>query len=226
MENASKALLMVGGILIGLILLSLGVYLYGVMREAEQTRVTLLTEEQLVKYNQEYISYDKGAMYGTDVVTVLNKAISNNEFYSDDESMFIDVKFELLDDVSTVVNIYTWNKNEKKYELNKIESDKLKKKSAYGFSKGKKYSLLNESDIVVINKFLVDGPKESTNKKENLSSSESKRLTVDNHEPYKITYSGFSDFKRMIFKCVKVGYNSIGKVNYMEFKQIKASEYN
>ena len=222
MENASKALLMTGGILIGIILLTLGVYLYGIMRDAEQTRATILSEEQLVKYNQEYTSYDKGAMYGTDVISVLNKAINNNKTYEDDESMWIDVKFRLLDDVSTVTNVYTWNKNTKKYVLNNNETKKIK--STYGFNKDTDYYLLK--NLNEISSFLSEGVKETSNKKEDLSATDNIRLAVDGHNPYKITYSGFSDFKRMIFKCTDIKYNDVGKVNYLEFKQIKSSSYN
>lgn len=46
-------------------------------------------------------------------------------------------------------------------------------------------------------------------------------------ENYTITYTGFSDFKRMIFKCnsEKTKYNEIGKICYMEFEQWKSATY-
>ena len=115
MENASKALLMTGSILIGVILLSLAVYVYNIMGEAKKMETSTLTEEQIVKFNQEFLTYDKSVMYGTDVITVLNKARDNNERYAeDDDSNFIDIAFKLKDDIYAVKVNYIWNNKTKK----------------------------------------------------------------------------------------------------------------
>ncbi len=224
MENASKALLMTGSILIGIILLSLGVYIYNIMSEAKRSEAMILSEEQLVKYNSEFLAYDKSRMYGTDVISVLNKAIDNNERYEKDESMYINIAFKLSDDVNVVVVPYKWNDKSHKYEpqtpktTKAIGNDKYK----YNFEAGKTYSLKDEKgedkDTQMIKDFLAtskDGTAVKNPEKPDLE------------EDYTITYTGFSDFKRMIFKCnsSKTQYNGLGKISYMEFEQVKSSTY-
>ena len=215
MENASKALLMTGSILIGIILLSLAVYIYNVMSDAKQMEASAFSEEQLVKYNMEFLSYDKSVMYGTDVISILNKAIDNNKRYEDDNSMHIDVAFILKDDVSAVTTEYTWNRTTRRYDS---ETKKTKAtENGYEFIGGKKYSVYDNLDQ--IKKFLATS-------KHGTGIKNPKNPGVQ--EDYKVTYTGFSDFKRMIFKCNsnKTKYNGQGKICYMEFEQVKSSTYN
>lgn len=213
MENASKALLMTGSILIGIILLSLAVYIYNVMSDAKKMEASAFSEEQLVKYNMEFLSYDKSVMYGTDVITVLNKAIDNNKRYDDDDSMYIDVAFILKDDVNAVTIDYTWNETTRKYdtETKKTKADK----DGYNFVSGEKYSVFD--NLNEIKNFLATSKHGTGIKKQKKSG-----------DGYTITYTGFSDFKRMIFKCNsnKTKYNGQGKICYMEFEQVKTSTYN
>lgn len=217
MENASKALLMTGSILIGVILLSLAVYVYNIMGETKKMETSTFTEEQLVKYNQEFLSYDKSRMYGTDVITVLNKAIDNNKRYAeDDESMFIDISFELIDDVSAVTTKYTWDKINKRYKSSTQKSTATgNNKYTYSFKAGNSYSISN--NLQDIKNFLATS-------KDATSIKAPKNPGLE--ESYTITYTGFSDFKRMIFTCTEVKKNDVGKICYMKFKQFKSSTYN
>lgn len=81
MEHANKALLMVGGMLFALMVMSLVAFVFSSL-------TTLPTEEdyrveatQIAAFNNEYTAYDKKIMYGVDVISVLNKALSNNDKY-------------------------------------------------------------------------------------------------------------------------------------------------
>lgn len=225
MENASKALLMTGSILIGIILLSLGVYIYNIMSEAKKAESMILSEEQLVKYNSEFLAYDKSRMYGTDVISVLNKARDNNERYKDDESMFINISFSLLDDVKRVTMKYTWNG--KNFD---VTTERTKNKDKYEFDgknesgNGKECIYTLEDDFEIIKNFLATSTEPTAIRDE----SHIKKISnPEKNEYYTITYTGFSDFKRMIFKCnsSKTQYNGLGKISYMEFEQVKSSTY-
>ena len=81
MENVSKALLIAGGVLLSIMVVSLLVYTgksFGKISRAEQE--AKLTKDRQA-YNAEYEVYDKSLMYGTDVLSCLNKAQSNNQKY-------------------------------------------------------------------------------------------------------------------------------------------------
>jgi hypothetical protein len=81
MENANQALLMAGGTLIGVILITALVFFAKTLNvfpsELDKEEVT----EQIQAFNAEYEAYNKKIMYGADLISVLNKAKSNNEKY-------------------------------------------------------------------------------------------------------------------------------------------------
>lgn len=78
MENASTALLIAGGILLGVITISLLVYAISSVSnltnaQQEQEKLT-----QIANWNAEWEAYNKTRLYGADVLTVWNKAKQNN----------------------------------------------------------------------------------------------------------------------------------------------------
>lgn len=77
MENASKALIIAGGILITLMILALVLYVGRSMGDMADSQDRRLAAQQLVEFNKSYEAYNKTRMYGTDVLSVYNKA--NNE---------------------------------------------------------------------------------------------------------------------------------------------------
>lgn len=82
-DNVSKLMQITGGILIGVILLSLVSFFFSSIGlwPAEEDQVE--SAEQLAKFNLEYEVYEKNGMYGVDVISCLNKAKSNNEKYAE-----------------------------------------------------------------------------------------------------------------------------------------------
>lgn len=83
MENASKALEIAAGVLLGVLIMSLIAYFLtnlGSWPEQEDSQKEI---EQTAKFNLEYEVYDKKGMYGTDVISCMSKAINNNEKYYD-----------------------------------------------------------------------------------------------------------------------------------------------
>lgn len=73
MENASKAVIMAGGVLIAVAVISLALYAYGnfkgYMTSTEQT----LTAEQIQSFNRFYESFPD-TIRGIDVINIINKA--------------------------------------------------------------------------------------------------------------------------------------------------------
>lgn len=95
MENASKALLIAGGILLALLTTSLLILVYNNMQSMQNAQAQKLETEQRIAFNKEYEAYNKSLLYGTDVITVVNKAINNNkkmELMNKDERFYINIK--------------------------------------------------------------------------------------------------------------------------------------
>ena len=82
MENATKALLIAGGILIALIILSLCIMMFNRIANIKKEQESQIKTEQILAFNAEYEAYDKQVMYGVDVITLINKVAENNKKYS------------------------------------------------------------------------------------------------------------------------------------------------
>lgn len=84
MENATKALLIAAGVLIGMLILSLGVYLYysiGTYVERSQEQIA---QQELDKFNTQFYNYqavENEVFSFQDVITAANLAYENNSKY-------------------------------------------------------------------------------------------------------------------------------------------------
>lgn len=84
MENASKALIMAAGVLIGILILSLAAYLYVDFGSSAAKINSQMEEQQISQFNSKFTSYEgqKGlTIY--DVITVASHARENNLYYQD-----------------------------------------------------------------------------------------------------------------------------------------------
>ena len=85
MENASNALLIAGGVLIGVLILSLAVYLFADFGSTSADINQRTTEQQLALFNSKFTVYESSDFKWTiyDIVTVAGYAHENNKYYTD-----------------------------------------------------------------------------------------------------------------------------------------------
>lgn len=82
MENASKALLMAAGVLIGMLILSLAVYLFVSFGSASAELYKQKEAQEIEAFNSQFTSYvGKQGITIYDVVTVASIASENNKYY-------------------------------------------------------------------------------------------------------------------------------------------------
>ena len=82
MENASKALLMAGGVLIGILILSLAVYLFITFGAESKEIYAQMEEKQLTQYNAQYTIYSgRTDITIYDIISLSNLAYENNDYY-------------------------------------------------------------------------------------------------------------------------------------------------
>ena len=77
MENASKALLMAGGILIDIIFIALLVKSFTTVSMFQKAKLTEEEQEQLVAFNEQYTKYLGQYVYGTEVISVINRSLND-----------------------------------------------------------------------------------------------------------------------------------------------------
>ena len=79
MENASKALLMAGGILIALLVISLAVLAFNQMSAYQKSQSDVVKTEQLSEFNEQFVQYVRDDLNGIDLVTLANKVVNFNQ---------------------------------------------------------------------------------------------------------------------------------------------------
>lgn len=79
MENASKALIMAGGILIAILVVSLLVLGWNRISDYNRQQDETKTLDQIVKLNKEFESYNKKVVYGYEIISLNNLIEDTNE---------------------------------------------------------------------------------------------------------------------------------------------------
>ena len=176
------------------------------LKKTEQERETA---EQVTKFNMEYESYQKSLLRGTELVSIINKAIANNKKYEDNDKVYdIDIQFKLKTPIEeTIVTIE--------------DGKKKKTEEKVTFGEAKTYKLIDnkQSDRISkdISQFMEIGALNSSNSYEIINYKD-----IDN---YQMIYSGFTDFKRKIFKCTNIEYSDVtGRVNLLGFEEVDLKE--
>lgn len=128
MENASKALLIAGGVLSGILILSLLVFMFTSISNNAKSKEEIKIVEQLTAYNKEFESYNRKLLRGTDVVSLINKAISTNKKYDNIEEYYINIQFEMKEELVYISSGTTSSKVKfdvnKTYDINSFNSIK------------------------------------------------------------------------------------------------------
>ena len=82
MENASKALLMAGGVLLTMLVISLLLYAWSSISAYQASQDAVKEVQQLAEFNSQYTSYNRDDVQGYELISLINKVIDYNQRYS------------------------------------------------------------------------------------------------------------------------------------------------
>ena len=125
MENASKALLMAGGILIALLIIGSLVLLFSNLQDYQNKTDVSTKQSQVAKFNNQFEPYNKKDLTLMELKSVYNKIVSNNKKYLE-YSIANNINDNLINAKSSSGNVadYFFERNGKKYtEID--ESEKM-----------------------------------------------------------------------------------------------------
>ena len=88
MENASKALLIAGAILIVILLIAVGMLVYSQSRGAIDTGVAQMSSAEIQMFNAKFIGYEGKQSFET-VNSLLQTIVSNNQYYKDEPQKWV-----------------------------------------------------------------------------------------------------------------------------------------
>lgn len=94
MENASKALIMAGGMLIGILILSLGLYMFVTFSDRADKVYDKVKEDQIAQFNSNFIYDEDRELTIYDIVNVAKRAKENNGELEESDFGYITILLE------------------------------------------------------------------------------------------------------------------------------------
>ncbi len=85
MENASRALIMAGGILIALMILGALMLMFNNLSSYQNQNGMTKEQAQVVEFNNQYLAYDRDDLTLMDMKSLYNRIQSNNQKNPDEE---------------------------------------------------------------------------------------------------------------------------------------------
>ena len=218
MENASKALIMAAGVLIALMILGALLLMFSNLSNYQETNTQGTREAQVVEFNNQFETYNRQDIRGTDMVSLMNRVVDYNtrktgttseEQYQKMEITVTGIspsafKYDTSDD-SLIKESYTQDNittllNPVKQLENKYQQKYITELSA------------NISNI-------IDGDSEGQAKKILNTTNLDRYGGIDQIKLDTAKYYQYTQFKRTYFDCTNVTYNNqTGRIVKMEFK--------
>ena len=237
MENSVDALQIAGGLLIAVLLITLIVFVFRSVSRMENTRRDLEVSQESAEFNKKFLAFDKSSMYGTDVISVLGMAISNNKIQNQQLMANPDGKYNKNVQYSMNIEIKVKNTVQSKvtktaYIAQKDENGitqmvKITDASIYrglGLSSNPE---ITQGDVILNGGTTYDLSPQDDEKYKKLE----KLSTLDRNNIEKTSKRfgnktvitekdpiGINDFKKVIYKCTDVQYNEVGRIYYMKFE--------
>lgn len=115
MENASKALLMAGGVFLTILVVSLLMYAISMYSDYQQNQIRLAEIEDTAKFNQQFTNYERDDVLGYEVLSLVNKVIDYNDRKSDAVDAQNNEKYKPIE-----LTVKMWTTTEEK---NKIKTN-------------------------------------------------------------------------------------------------------
>lgn len=132
MENAARALTMAAGVLIGIMIISIAVYLFTSLGNTSSEIYSKVEQTKIDKFNSQFLKYYRlDTCTAHDIVSIANLAKNSNEYYELEEgsgyNYYVNVivynvsekieHFEKLDDAKYTEFIQNNSTNEEKSEI-------------------------------------------------------------------------------------------------------------
>lgn len=224
MENASKALVMAGGILIALLVVGALMLMINQVSYYQKSESTSEKAQQQAEFNKEYVQFTYGDVKGYELISLVNKVINYNSKEavgnSVDYSLKITVNIDMVGTTTSFAQKYGINGNtalfKKKYTISNGNTNFYDDISKYRELENK-YSLSIMSKLSANYDKLkeVEGKNdEYANAMKEITGRAGVNVGIKDIEKYR----EYSEFKTSTFKPGEVKYHSNGQVKEMSFE--------
>lgn len=227
MENASKALIMAGSVLMAVLVIGALMFMYNQLTDVEQTKTDNDELRKMEDYSKHFEEYNR-TIYGSELFSLANLQEDYVKRYKEDEGytkITITVKIKNSIVGTTYFQSGTKTIDEILIDKNNIEKEiyNCENKTKFKNKTVKYYSQLTIREIADIyglsNIYNSDDTESDIREKMENHGGEIKKLLAAIDE-YKNKKSEYTEFKNKRFECKKVTYNNYnGRVETMYFEE-------
>ena len=93
MENASKALIIAGAILLSILIIAIGIYIFNSAQSTVDSSLQSMSSQEVDAFNSQFTSYQGDAVAGSNVKALMTKLAANYGSYKDEPSKVPTVTF-------------------------------------------------------------------------------------------------------------------------------------
>ena len=226
MENAAKALLMAGGILIALLIIGALMLMFNQVGSYQQSESDNLKNSQLVDFNKQYTQYAED-IYGYEFISLINKVVDYNEKKPDIGNEFA------YQQITVKVNLGNFagksNYFDANYEIVNKQSDLYKKiyhfrhdfEDTYGLATMSKLSANYDSIL----RYVELKKDRASDGAIDIELGKSTRVFIESHRDISTKdieeYREYSEFKKIKLKCTKEDYYNNSQIKELDFEYIE-----
>lgn len=238
LENASKALLIAGGVLLAILLVTLFRFSWGLFSNYMSENDKLADTEDVAKFNQQFTNYDRNDVEGYEIISLVNQVIDYNQRKSTTGSN--DIRYNPISLTIDLINSDTIKRNftedgsnirlflRERYTQEQLNDNIIRiakeiEKSFGGVDATTK--ITKDRDSI----FLAYGVDQSQWKKaaEKFNAySQNSKIDVNSNiitqlYQYKsdiLRYYEYYMFKKGVFSCTDIRYGQDGRVSEITFK--------
>lgn len=215
MENASKALIMAGSVLIALMIIGALLLMFNNLSSYQETGTQNTREAQIIEFNNQYETYLRDNVRGSDMISLMNRIIDYNTRKGDDsEEQYQEMQIKIS---GIDVNKLKYNTNDtgiinSSYTQSNI-SDLITTATDLENKYKSKYMTTLSSNISNV----MESKDKTAELLQKTINSDAEWETIKNDTA---KYYQYSQFKRLYFNCVtsNTKYNSkTGRIVSIEF---------
>ena len=92
MENASKALLIAGAILLAILIIAIGMFIYTSAQSTVNNSMTSMTTQEIDAFNNQFISYEQ-AQTGSNIKAMIGRLVANAKTYAEEPNKIPNVYY-------------------------------------------------------------------------------------------------------------------------------------
>lgn len=231
MENASKALIIAGSLLISLLVISGLTFMYGQLVGFEQTKTDVDEESKMTDYGKKFEQYNK-TLYGSELLSLANLQDDYNRTQTGAKGYdAVTIKITTKGIPATTyfsagtkdISAITKDKNDIEDLIRQFEDANAARRAGklYKNRVVKYYAQITNREIANIYKVEYSSSEADYEVGDKLQAQggEIGRLLRD-IDDYRSIKTVYTEFKNKRFRCTNVGYGATGRVNSMTYAEI------